>query len=1071
MAAHRYWRIYCTADQGNGNENYCSIGTIELHTSIGGAAITGGTASADSTLGAFAASNAFDAGATTMWISGSGAYPHWIAYDYGAGNEKDIVEFAILGRTDNVLYAYQSPRDFQLQYSNDGSDWSTLYTITGTPGLTIQRTFSADTRYDSGAAGEIWRIYCTAVGGGSTFALHEVEMRATAGGADQCTGGTVHASSTFQAQNGELAFDSGTLSTSWWACHTYSPTPGWLAYHFASAVNIKEIALTARTSFENQAPVDFLIQRWDGSGWVTVRTVTGSSGWTSGETRLFDVNYAALSGEDAAGAVGSVTADRTIALTGVSGTGAIGSVAAHAPHRYWRVKATTMHGSSGNYMACQELRFLTTYDGVQVATGGTAISDSAYPGLPASNAFDGTNGQWASNGTGTASWIGYDFGVGNAVAPLEVWYTPRGDSSYLQIFTEATLDYSDDGSTWTPFKTWTPGTWGQGNTKALDVINAKPADGTAGAGSHRYWRVLARAMHAGSAGFMSALNVEWRLTAGGSQAATGGTPLCGTNFPGANYAVANAYTDDANDGTLWASYSVGWDWIGYDFGSAKQIAELWYKPRNDFSYTQIFTEAVVQSSDDGSTWTTAASWTPSAWAQNTPQTFTIQDEAATALTQVSGTGAVGTVVPDHSNALTGTAGEGAVGTPGVALDVALTGVAGEGAVGTVTVPENNALTQVAGEGVVGSVTPSLAVALTGVAGVGAVGTATPGTALDTTGTAADTAVGTMVPSTTLDMTGVAGSGAVGSVTAPAELIGVTGTGAVGTVTVGVAIPLAGVSGEGAIGTATLDHANALAGAAGVGAAGTVAPETTTGVTGTVGAGEVGSVAAGVAVALAGASAAVAVGTPRAEHDNPLTGVAAVGAEGSVQPPSGLSGVIAGAAVGSVASGRTLALTQAAGTGEVGTVAPGATTALSGVSAGVAVGSVAPALDVPLSQVAAAGAVGELGQAGGVTGVAATVAVGSVSTQVAVALTGVSGTGAVGLLVPAGRAEYLSIFIETPGERGFFVTPPATAHVPGVSADVWLAAARNKTPVMVPSERAVLVQTRDEDVLFSTEPAL
>jgi hypothetical protein len=294
-----------------------------------------------------------------------------------------------------------------------------------------------------------------------------------------------------------------------------------------------------------------------------------------------------------------------------------------ASYRYWRVKATTMHGSSGGYCACQELRFLIDWDGPQAATGGTAISDSAYPGLPASAAFDGSEALWASNGTGTASYIGYDFG--SAVEIKEVWYTPRGDGSYLQIFTAADIEGSSDGSSWTPVVSWTPAAWTQGGTQGKVVQGSKPADGTAGDGAHRYWRVLSRALHASSIAIVSCQQIVWRITAGGAQQASGGTVLAGSQF---NSSLAKEYAYDSDSATAWASAALGWDWLGYDFGTAKQISEIAWTSRDDANYQQIFTEAVVQSSDDGVTWTTAASWTPSAWSQNQTQTFTVQAEGA-----------------------------------------------------------------------------------------------------------------------------------------------------------------------------------------------------------------------------------------------------------------------------------------------------------------------------------------------------------------------------------------------------------------------------------------------------------
>src|SRR6187455_130296 len=120
MSAHRYWRLYCTADCGNGNENYCAIGTLQLRTSIGGTDVaSSATWTADSTLGGFPVSNLYDGNNNSSWISGSGAYPHWVKADFG-GSPQDIAEFAIAGRLDSSSnWGYQSPRDMVLAYSDD----------------------------------------------------------------------------------------------------------------------------------------------------------------------------------------------------------------------------------------------------------------------------------------------------------------------------------------------------------------------------------------------------------------------------------------------------------------------------------------------------------------------------------------------------------------------------------------------------------------------------------------------------------------------------------------------------------------------------------------------------------------------------------------------------------------------------------------------------------------------------------------------------------------------------------------------------------------------------------------
>jgi hypothetical protein len=175
MSAHRYWRLYATA--GNGDPNM-GISEIQLRASLGGADETGsGTPAASS--GTAAA--AFDNNNAVSLTTTSGAYPHWISYDFGAGNDKDIVEIAIICRS-QIRFA---PTDFQLQYSDDNSAWTTLFAIKGegrwTSGQTTFVIFNADLIYDNGVSGQFWRLRSTATDGGGNVGLCELMMYDSSG--------------------------------------------------------------------------------------------------------------------------------------------------------------------------------------------------------------------------------------------------------------------------------------------------------------------------------------------------------------------------------------------------------------------------------------------------------------------------------------------------------------------------------------------------------------------------------------------------------------------------------------------------------------------------------------------------------------------------------------------------------------------------------------------------------------------------------------------------------------------------------------------------------------------------
>lgn len=121
MAAHRYWRLYITAP-GTWN----SIGELELRDSAGGADRTGsGTASASHYYdGSYLPAYACDNNTSTAWANAGGAPPEWWQYDFGAGNAYDIVEISLRPRATKQL---ECPRAFAIQYSDNGTDWTTSW--------------------------------------------------------------------------------------------------------------------------------------------------------------------------------------------------------------------------------------------------------------------------------------------------------------------------------------------------------------------------------------------------------------------------------------------------------------------------------------------------------------------------------------------------------------------------------------------------------------------------------------------------------------------------------------------------------------------------------------------------------------------------------------------------------------------------------------------------------------------------------------------------------------------------------------------------------------------------------
>lgn len=137
MAAHRYWRLLITGGYEDEFGPYAEIHELELRASVEGPDQTGsGTASAISVFPDDLTEpiNAFDDDPDTGWFPAEGGtWPLWLAYDFGAGNDVDVVEYAITnGNPDSGDYA---PQVFKLQWSSDGTAWTDAeaeHDVTGT---------------------------------------------------------------------------------------------------------------------------------------------------------------------------------------------------------------------------------------------------------------------------------------------------------------------------------------------------------------------------------------------------------------------------------------------------------------------------------------------------------------------------------------------------------------------------------------------------------------------------------------------------------------------------------------------------------------------------------------------------------------------------------------------------------------------------------------------------------------------------------------------------------------------------------------------------------------------------
>lgn len=131
-----------------------------------------------------------------------------------------------------------------------------------------------------------WRLKITAnAGDGSFTAVGEIELRATVGGADQCSGGTPFASGSYNESTWAKgnAFDNS-AATAW----LEEALVGWIGYKFASAVSVLEYTVQAPPTNSTRSPATFELQ-WsdDGNSWAAADSRSGQT-WTNGEIKTFE---------------------------------------------------------------------------------------------------------------------------------------------------------------------------------------------------------------------------------------------------------------------------------------------------------------------------------------------------------------------------------------------------------------------------------------------------------------------------------------------------------------------------------------------------------------------------------------------------------------------------------------------------------------------------------------------------------------------------------------------------------------------------------------------------------------
>lgn len=276
-----------------------------------------------------------------------------------------------------------------------------------------------------------WRLTFTYTG---YTKLAEIEMRASRGGADQCSGGTPSASTTYAGNVAANAFDNNTGT--YWESGA-SSGPHWVQYQFAAPVDVQEVMVRAGNEFSEHYSQVKLSYSDDGSSWTDVQS-WAAAGWGNGREERY--------------------------LVGGTKT-------------YWRLNITAASGGANPfYIQIAEVEMRLVAAGADQCSGGISSANGVFSGSSSDNAFDDNPATDWSSTIGNPRILVYHFDDDKEI----VEYTIRAssDGSYADLYSpkDWTFEYSGDGLTWTAADTRTDEDgWSSGEMRTFSVGAAAQA--------------------------------------------------------------------------------------------------------------------------------------------------------------------------------------------------------------------------------------------------------------------------------------------------------------------------------------------------------------------------------------------------------------------------------------------------------------------------------------------------------------------------------------------------------------------------------------------------------------------
>lgn len=287
---HTYWRLNFTTTESGGQ----SCGAVELTSMVAGNLTYGGTPiSIGPYSPSYSAAQSFEYGygyTIPNRFYGGTTSGGWMGYEFSEPVEINQVFY----EPGNGSIA-TTPPNFDVQYSDDESTWTTSWSVTGQSAFTVDQPrmyinpdWLPSTYFGSPwGAHQYWRI----LNFNTNFTCAEVQFYDKVGGTNQATGGTASSLTNASGLVPANAFDG--VGTTYFSLASGDVNGGWLEYEFASPVTVGAVGITARADAAYaQAPTYFFTQFSDDgthwtSAWLSEATWTAES-----EHQVFeDPNY------------------------------------------------------------------------------------------------------------------------------------------------------------------------------------------------------------------------------------------------------------------------------------------------------------------------------------------------------------------------------------------------------------------------------------------------------------------------------------------------------------------------------------------------------------------------------------------------------------------------------------------------------------------------------------------------------------------------------------------------------------------------------------------------------------